>query len=120
MAWKRRSAPRLAGLVTAPRRARLVTGETLKVPQVLAGGDPALQPLGAAELPRCRHRRTALFSPSPAARPAGSAGTPSAPGTGATMARLCLGAAIAQSLAQSSTFRSCHKQPVGTSADSFR
>ena len=60
-------------LATAPRRARLVTGEFLEVPQVLPGGDPALQPLGAPKLP--------LLPPPPEGncqplthRPAGRAG----------------------------------------------
>jgi hypothetical protein len=38
-------------LDTAPWWARLVTGEPLKVPQVLPSGDPALQPFGAPKLP---------------------------------------------------------------------
>ena len=49
-----RSAPVANGtedLTTAPWRARLVTGEFLKVPQVLPGGDPAFQPFGTPELP---------------------------------------------------------------------
>ena len=48
---RRGHGPCRAGLESASWRARLITSETLKVPQVLAGGDFALQPLGAPELP---------------------------------------------------------------------
>ena len=49
MIWSRGHGPCRTGL--ARRRARLVTGEPLKVAQVLPGGDPPLQPFSAPKLP---------------------------------------------------------------------
>src|SRR5262249_37082993 len=57
------AALRLARLESAPWRARLVTGESLQVPQVLPGGDPALQPFGAPELPLPSPPPDGIFQP---------------------------------------------------------
>ena len=116
-----KSWPCRAGLETASWRARLVTGESLKVPQVLPGGDPPLQPFGAPELPLLPPPPDGSFQP--LTRPPDQPGWRARPASlalGAPLAHPCLGAPIAWSLAQSSTLPALSQGSRGTSATSFR